>query len=269
MHYRYVFCILVYRNTEDILECIKSIKEKVNNYRILIVNSYYDDKSKIAFESIAQKTKCDFLNVENKGYGYGNNQGIQYSMQNYSFDYLIVSNPDIVIEKFNDDFLRQTKQVVVAPIINTSLGKSQNPYWLKKCPIAENSIYRGQKNKNRLFLYTGYAINKLIREIGLRLFKCSKKEEMYVYAAHGSFCIFPRLVFEKLGLLYDEKMFLFSEEAYIAHTLENNGIKTVLTKKIIIRHKENGSVKISKIDENDELRKSVVYYYEKFGLNKK
>ncbi|MDO5291422.1 MAG: hypothetical protein Q4F05_01605 [bacterium] len=269
MHYNYVFCILVYRNTQDILECIESIKENVKDYKILIVNSYYDDESMHEFRNIAKTNNCDFLNVENRGYGYGNNMGIQFAIEHYSFDYIVVSNPDIIIEKFDDLLLKQFNQSVIAPIINNISGKPQNPYWIKKNVLAENLIYRGQKEKKRLLLYSGYAINKLFREIGLKLFLKSQKNEMKVYAAHGSFCIFPKSIFETLGKLYDEEMFLFAEEAYVAHILESNNIDTILTKEIVIRHKEDGSVKISKINEDDELRKSVIYYYEKLGLNQR
>jgi GT2 family glycosyltransferase len=53
--YKYIFCILVYRNVEDIKECIDSIMDKVENCKIVIVNSFYDNESKNEFEKIAHK----------------------------------------------------------------------------------------------------------------------------------------------------------------------------------------------------------------------
>lgn len=41
------------------------------------------------------------MNVENKGYSYGNNRGIEYCHNNYEYDYIIISNPDIIIKKFD------------------------------------------------------------------------------------------------------------------------------------------------------------------------
>ncbi len=263
MHYKYVFCILVYRNSEDLLECLNSIKEKVSNYKAVIVNSFYDEQTKTVFEKIATDNDCDFINVENKGYGYGNNRGIEFIRQNYSFDYIVVSNPDIIIERFCEDFSDENKDCVVAPLIYTLTGKAQNPYWLRKNPRAEKFIYRGQKRQNRFWFYLGVGINKIIREKGLKKFLKSQKRNMEVFASHGSFVLFPNSLFEKLGLFYDENMFLFSEEAYIAHVFEKANVKTVLTKDIKILHKEDGSMKVSKIDEGSENRKSVIYYYEK------
>lgn len=269
MHYKYVFCLLVYRNSADLTDCLNSIKEKVNDYKVIVVNSYYDDESKSVFEKIAKENDCDFINVENKGYGYGNNRGIEYALKNYDFDYFVVSNSDIIIKKFEEsEFLLNNKDCVVAPVITTLNGKAQNPYWIKKAPKAEKLLYKGQKKKSNFIYFLGVGINKIFRICGLKKFLRNKEKTMEIYACHGSFVLFPRSVFEKLGLIYDENMFLFAEEAYLAHLFEDAGIKTVLTKDIEILHKEDGSIKLSKIDENGEARKSIVYYYEKMVLKK-
>ena len=269
MYYKYVFCLLVYRNSEDLIESLNSIKEKVNDYKVIVVNSYYDEESKSIFENIAKKYNCDFINTENKGYGYGNNRGMEHALKNYEFDYFIVSNPDIIIEKFNEsEFLLNNKDCVVAPLITTLNGKAQNPYWIKRAPKTERLLYKGQKKKSNFLYYLGVAINKVRRVCGLKRFLKSNKDNLEIFASHGSFVMFPKSVFDKLGLIYDENMFLFSEEAYLAHLFENAGIKTVLTKDIEILHKEDGSMKLSKIDEDGEGRKSIIYYYEKMVLNK-
>jgi len=74
--------------------------------------------------------------------------------------------------------------------------------------------------------------------------------------------LIPSSVIKNHRKLYDENMFLFAEEAYLAHVFEKEKINTILTKNILIFHKEDGSMKLSKINEDDELRKSVMYYYE-------
>ncbi len=269
MHYKYVFVILVYRNTEDIVECLSSIRDKVSDYKVVIVNSYYDEATKNAFSDIAKRESCDFINVENRSYGAGNNRGIEFARQNYDFDYIVLSNPDIIIKEFSDKAVEYNKDAVIAPILRTVNGKNQNPYWLKKNRFAEWLLYCGQKRNNRFIYFSGVAINKLIREVGLRTFLASKKSSRRIYAAHGSFVLFPSSLFDKTGLFYDENMFLFCEEAYISHIFENVGVETVLVKDIVISHKEDGSVSLSPIDENSEERKSFVYYYEKLYKNKK
>ena len=67
-YYKYIFVILVYRNTGDLVECLESIKAKVSSYKSIVVNAYYDEASKLEVERIASIYQCDFINIENKGY---------------------------------------------------------------------------------------------------------------------------------------------------------------------------------------------------------
>lgn len=268
-HYKYIFIILTYKSTNDLPECIDSINSNVHENKIIIVNSHFDDASSKWFAEYSSRHGCDFIDVPNKGYGYGNNRGIEYAKKHYSFEFIVISNPDIIVKKFDDSEIEKLPYgVVIAPMITTIKGKAQNPYWLKKNCLAERLIYEGLKNKNRLPLYCGYAINKAIREIGLKRFRRSMKKEMYIYAAHGSFCVYPANVLEVCTPLFDENMFLFSEERYLAHEFENKGIKIILTKSISVIHKEDGSMSVAKINEDDEERKSTIYYYERLKKRK-
>lgn len=263
MFYKYIFCILTYKNDCDLVECLNSINEKVKNYKIVIVNSFYDDVSMEKIQIIASRYNCDFYNIENKGYSFGNNYGIKNILINYDFEYVAVINPDILIDKFDDSLMDKYKNCVIAPMITTIKGKNQNPYWLIKNNLSEKLMYFGQKRKNLFLYFLGVVINKAIREIGIYFFFKSKKDIIEIYAAHGAFVFFQKEIFENIGLFYDENMFLFAEEAYIAHIFEKYNIKTYLIKNIKIIHKEDGSLNNSNIKINEELRKSTVYYYEK------
>lgn len=268
--FKYIFVVLVYRNTNDIIEMINSVGQHIDDYKIVIVNSYYDDRSKEVFEQIAKEYKCDFVNVENKGYGYGNNTGIQYATDKYDFEYAVVSNPDITIDKFDDSNFCELADGPIGPMIKARDNKSQNPYWPIENRLCESFIYRGYKNKSRFWILLGIAPNKLIRETFLLIFRILPIRNARVYALHGSFVIYPKKFLNKVKLpLYDENIFLFSEEADLAHDLKNQQIKSTLTKDIAIRHKEDGSMEVAKIDEKSELRRSVMYYYEKHHEKKR
>ncbi len=260
--YKYVICILVYKNGNDLKECIKSIDRHIEDYKIIIINSYYDDTTLASIRKIAESNDCDFINVPNKGYGYGNNRGICYAIENYNFDFLIVSNPDIIIRKFDDSSLYKYRNAAIGPMITTLKGKRQNPYWAVRNPFCEKIIYSGLKYKYRVILYCAYAINKLIRILSLFLLRVQKKQYMKVYALHGSFFIISKKVLDTIGIPYDENMFLFSEEAYLANKLFKHNIPSYICKCIMITHKEDGSMKLTKINENDEERKSFMYYFE-------
>lgn len=261
--FKYVFVVLVYRNMKDIRDFVLDIKSHNLDSKIIIVNSYYDDETKAECEKTAEDAGCVFLNVENRGYGYGNNRGIEYALKNFKFDFLIVSNPDIVIKKFSDDSFSSFKDAVIGPVIRTLTNKSQNPYWVYENPLSEYLIYKGYKNKSKLLLYAGIGINKVIREAFLACFGILRLHFKRVFALHGSFVIFSHGVFDKIKLPYDEDMFLFAEEANLAHLLKKNKIKSYLSSDVEILHKEDGSIGVSKIDEKSEARKSIITYYEK------
>lgn len=262
-YYENIFIVLVYKNIEDIQNFILQAQKKVKSKKIVIVESYSDELCTEKLRNIAIQNECDFLPIENKGYSYGNNKGIQYACEKYDFDFLIVCNADVDIIKFPDRMPKEYGGKVIAPIINTIKGKAQNPFWAKKNSIAEWLMYKGYKCNILFISYMGFALYKLQREFFLRKFYHLDTSEEKIMAAHGAFVIFSKEVLDKIGLPYDEKMFLFAEECFLAHKLETYHIDTMMTKKIEICHHEDGSMDVSNIKQMEERKKSIVYYYEK------
>lgn len=264
--YTTLFVILVYRNTDDIQEMIDSINRQTSDSKVIIVNSYYDDSTRDTFCKIAESNGCDFINVPNRGYGYGNNRGIELALQRYNFDILIVANPDMVIEQFSLKRVDVQKPLLICPLITAKSGKQQNPFWVIKSSFSEWLMFTGHKRNNRLLVFSGIAIHKIMREAFLIIFRSRRARTSKVYAAHGSFIIFTRRLLESIKLPFDENMFLFSEEMYLARRLRAKNINAYLTKDVRIFHKEDGSMNLSKIDESSESTKSYMYYY---GIRKK
>ena len=260
--YNFIFVILVYRNSEDLIMCLKSIKEHVSDYKVIIVNSYYDDLSKNSIEQIAVENKCDFLNVSNNGYGAGNNRGIEFAVENYSFDYLIVSNPDIEILKFPRSIQSIEGGDIIAPQIIARDGKNQNPILVIDNPIADYFMNYGFKRNIKAFVLIGFALNKLPRELFLLFCRGKAKK---VYGAHGSFVIFSRRAIDVLtSNPYDEKIFLFVEEFVISRLAKIKGLKTIYNPSICIKHNEDGSIELANISEETYMKKSTLYYFENY-----
>lgn len=260
--FKYVFVILVYRNVQDLIECIDSIYSKVKSCSLIIVNSFYDDKSAKEIENVAISNNCVFLNVENKGYSYGNNVGIRYAQEHYLYDYIVISNPDITIKKFDDSLI--DKFDIIAPKVVAASGKLQNPMVVKYSKTAKRFIYLGFKYNLLFILYLGILINKIQRTFSLHLNK--NKAYFKIHAAHGSFMILNKETIEKLEPIFDENMFLFAEEDVLAYKARKSGISVYYLKDIEINHKEDGSMKLADFSTNAELRKSNIYFYEKYIL---
>lgn len=263
--FKYVFVILVYRNTNDLQECLESIKEKAPSSKAVIVNAYYDDDSQQEVERIARLYGSDFIAIENKGYSYGNNQGIEFARMHYDFEYVVVSNPDITIEEFDDSFLTPGfKYDIIAPKIIAASGVAQNPAMFKRLPIAEYFIYHGFKDNSKLSLVLGLTISKIVREFVSCVKRIGKKRVFEIYCAHGSFLLLSKAIVERMSPVYDNRVFLFGEEGILAYKAKKAHFKTCYSDYIFIRHKEDGSMKLSDLSIEGEMKKSNIFYYENY-----
>lgn len=260
--YKNIFIVLTYINSIDLIDFINSVHKEVDNYHIIIVNSYYDEKSKLEIENVAQQNKCDFINIPNKGYSFGNNRGIEYALKNYKFDYLIVSNPDIVVKKFDTNNLKNN-HIYCGKICNIS-NKNQNPMLAVENKVSDFLLYKGYLNKNKFLIFLGLGINRILKEIFMFLFKLKKSKQMYIYQPHGSFIIFSNYALKILENVFDENIFLFGEEGILAKRAKKKNVKVIYTEQIICIHKEDGSMKLTDRNLNSDIRNSNIYYYENY-----
>lgn len=240
-YYDCIFVLLVYANTDDLKEYIESVARLEFRKKIIVVNSYYDDLSAQNANQIARDYRCDYICVENKGYSAGNNRGIEFAVKNYEFEYLIVSNPDMVVQSFDFDYLKSLKCGVVGPKIVTMNGKNQNPFYVdkKRFPKAE---YYFLRKRNKLGYFSIIMLNKIVKMIFFAKRFIFRIHESRVYAVHGSFIIFHKETLEKMGSPFDENIFLFCEEMALAEEMKKNGVTAIYTDKIVIKHKEDGSM---------------------------
>ena len=260
----FVFVVLCFKNTNDILAFIDSTKRIKASYKTVIVNSYYDEITKEMFEKIAECNQCDFINVPNKGYGAGNNIGIEHALSLYDFDFLVVSNPDIEIEIFDYDSINNLNEHIVAPRILKINGDNQNPMYYKRNKVGEYLKYQAFKKNMLILLYSVLAIEKIQRYVLGKIITWRQNDQIRIFAAHGSCILFSRYSVEKLRAPFDEKIFLMCEENDLAMNAFSNNIPIFYCHQIIVKHKEDGSIGLSNINIFETLRQSFLYYYEKW-----
>lgn len=257
-----VFVVLTYRNEKDLEDFLVSAQKHVNSYAVVVVNSFYDDDSMNKIKNVAEKYNCKFLNVENRGYGYGNNRGIEYANDYYIYEYLVVANPDTEIKSYPESAFTNMENAVIAPNIINKLGKKQNPMvWIKN-NMADFFVYKGLKGNIKPLFYMGLGLNKLLRQLFFIIYK-NKKGNVRIYQAHGSFIIFSQHVMKKIGLPFDENVFLFAEEGDLATILRKNKLNIYYSPKIEIFHKEDGSMQF-RDDLDSRLIDANIYIYEKY-----
>jgi len=262
-HYEYIFVVLVYRNIEDLRSFIDITRLRVKeSYKIIVVNSYFDNETKCEFENISKHNNCEFLNVENKGYGYGNNKGIEYALQNYVFDYLVISNPDVEIQALRKDDLVNFENSIIAPQIIKLNGKNQNPYYSNDLKIIDKMKYVSYKNQARLLFLIAVIFNKVIRAFFLLHNRFNFKKVTKIFACHGSFIIVGKKALDTLNPMFNENMFLFAEENHLAQLAKHNSIEIFYNPKIKVLHKVDGSVSLEKSNMPLHASESFIKYYE-------
>lgn len=262
-----VFVVLTYRNSKDLLDFIESLNKKIKvSYKIIVVNSFYDELSKNEFKDIAVKNNCDFINVPNEGYGSGNNKGIKYANKNYNYNFLTICNPDTEIIKFNFNHLIGKENYIIAPEILTSNKKKQNPFRILNSSLLDWIKYKAFKEKKYKLIYIDIIVNKIAKAFIKTLNNLIRRSEYPIYSCHGSFLIIGKKALDKLGCLYNEKMFLFSEEDHIAKLAAKKNIVTLMNHNIQILHKEDGSVKFLDGKIMDMIGQSYIEYYKHWYL---
>ena len=258
--YEYVFVVLVYRNTSDLISFFKSLN--LSNYKVVVVNSYYDEMTDGEFRKIAQANDADYITVENKGYGAGNNAGCRYALENYEFSHLIISNADVTVENWDKEVIDLQGDRIIAPDVRTLSGKRQNPNIpFKPSGLLERIEYKFFKNRHSKLIYMTYIISRL-KKLLFYFRNSIVSGPRRIYSPHGAFLIIPYNVISKLHPLFNEEMFLFNEERHLARLAEENNVEVVYVPQIRIKHMEDGSVSTINTRLFDLMSASYQVYYE-------
>ncbi|MBQ0141204.1 MAG: glycosyltransferase family 2 protein [Prevotellaceae bacterium] len=245
MKYDFIFIVLVYRNTKDLQDFFASLM--LPRSKVIVVNSFYDEESDKNFKLIAEGNNADYLSVPNKGYGAGNNRGIEYAISNYDFKYLVVSNADIEIGSMSAESLENYSSDIIAPDIVNLKGRHQNPHMpfakSKLGYMLQYSVYKYNLPKLRIVFAILSRLNKSLFYLLNKFCGYNK-----VFAAHGAFFVLPKNVLLKLVPLYDENVFMYGEETHVGMLAAKNGITTRYLPSIKIRHKEDGSSSLANLN---------------------
>lgn len=256
-----VFIVLTYKNTEDVLELLESFKKVlVSDYKVIIVNNFYSEETRKELEHISKKHNCDFIPQENNGYGAGNNRGIKFALDHYDFKRIVISNPDIVLNKYNTNWFDQAPSGVYGGVISNLNGKRQNPLRVFDLNLTNNTNYYLLIQHSKMLFYLSIFIAKIHRSLVL----CSLRKNKRVFAVHGSFFLITADLLNRIIPVFDENIFMYGEELDIAKKFKLLGISTFFTKEISVIHKEDGDISISNINHSEISKKSCLYIYNKW-----
>ena len=239
-YYDIIFVVLVYKNIDVLKDFFRTLQIPFL-YHVIVVNSYFDAGSEKACQKVAKENGATFIPVPNNGYGTGNNIGCQYAVENFNFGYLIISNSDIIIKELSYLKKIQNKVAVLAPETRMLNSHRQNPNIPFNSWAYMSLLKMGYKLNSPWIKKVGLAINKLYREILFLYIKMFKRDYVKVFSAHGSFIIFTFGALVKLMPIFNDKMFLYNEELFLAYKCRKASIPIYYAPKLKVVHLEGAS----------------------------
>ena len=252
-YYELVFVVLVYRNI-DVLRQFFSTLTLSFSYRVIVVNSFFNQETEEACRALSKEYDADFIPVPNKGFGAGNNSGCQYVMDHYQYRYLILSNSDIIIRDITClSQLEEQKAVYAAD------GHRQNPHLPFRVGLYLKLLDLSYQWKSNVLMNIAFAFNRILREMVVIWTKLDGGRKVKVFSAHGSFIILTYQASRALSPIFHEEMFLYNEELYLAHRCYQLEIPIYYVPKLKVTHLEGASSNIqSNSWENHEESYSVL-----------
>jgi len=228
--------LINYKNSEDTLNCVKSLLSQDYPYVSIIIVDNSEDKKYI--EEIYQSLKQEVSNVtllsenesqnfqnmkfqkdiilikadENRGFSAGNNIGMKIALKNKT-DYIWILNNDTEVEK---NTIKEMLNISVKYNIPVVTCKIKDFYNREKTQYNGNaSFYEGRYENS-----DSIKIPKFLS---------------------GANIFFKANVFDQIGL-FDEDFFLYYEDNFIQYKLIENSVPFIYTPFTHIYHKGGSSI---------------------------
>lgn len=255
--------ILNYNSEQDTIRFVNEIKDFNSLDKIIVVDNLSPNGDFENLKSL-ENDKIDVIKSErNGGYSYGNNYGIKHMESlNDTYDYVIISNPDIHIEedaiKTTLEFLgKNEKAAMAAPkMFNKEKKPIRRSAWKIRTPGIDmiNSTRTTQVLLHPFFKRGEYSEIDYTRDV------------LLVEAISGAFFVIKYNVFKEIGF-FDENVFLFYEEDILASKIKKLGYKVYSLNNVNFEHFESNSINkaLSYYNKMKRLQTSKMYYQKTYN----
>ena len=228
--------VLNYNDFKTTISFVNSVKNYSNVGSVLIVDNKSTDDSFEKLKEITSEKVFLIQSERNGGYGAGNNLGIRYLSENFHSEFILLSNPDVIVS--NDvlvqleNFLRtHSDYAIVSSFMCNSQGIRQR-----------NTAFR-IPSKREYILSSDLLFKKIVRPFDYNMveYKCDHVKE--VGSVSGSMFLMRADDMLKYGM-FDESIFLYCEEVVLGKKISKSGKKIGLLTDLNYIH--NHSVSISR-----------------------
>lgn len=226
--------ILNYKGHNDTIELLKSlIKIKRDSFSLstIIVDNYPEDPIEINESDYSSLNLKIIFNSKNLGFSGGNNVGIKYSLENEADYVLLINNDTYVDPDFVEELLNvfeANKEVgIVVPKIYFAKGFEFHKKY-KESELGKVIWYAGGNMDWANII--GY--HRGVDEVDSGQFR----EVVETQIASGCCLMLKRELLEKIKG-YDDKYFLYYEDADLSVRAIKKGYKILFSPKSVIWHK--------------------------------
>ena len=237
--------ILNWNGLEDTIECLESLKKSAYpNYNVIVVdNASAGDDVKILRERFEGYIHI-IQNDKNYGYTGGNNIGIRHILASSQPDYLLILNPDTVV---NPDFLSRMTEIVQKDALIGIVGPKVYYYDFPD---------RIQSAGLKVNMWTGQTSHIGVKQIDNGQYDQRREVDCLM----GCCLLIKNNVIKNIGML-DESYFCYWDETDYCARAREAGYKLIYVPEARIWHK--ASIKMKAWHDNPVTRKasSLMYYY--------
>lgn len=228
--------VLNYNDAVTTTNFVNSVKDYSCVRKILIVDNHSKDNSLECLKALENDKVVVVDSGENKGYGAGNNFGIRYLNEHYQSEYILLSNPDVIVEEKVlvelENFLgNNIDYAIVAPFMLNTKGKR-----------VKNTAFR-IPSKWEYILSIDLLLTKIKGSFYYKDIEIENKKVKDVGSVTGSLFLMRTKDMLEFGM-YDENVFLYCEELVLGLKMQNVHKKIALLTDHTFIH--NHSVSISK-----------------------
>lgn len=219
--------ILNWNRAKDTLECLKSVQKLKSggaSVEVLIVDNGSDEKIMAPVKIIR--------NSENLGFAGGNNTGIRYALSQGA-DYILVLNNDTVV---HENLL--VKLLKVAKDYPKAAALTPKIYFAKGFEFHKDHYQPAQRGKviwsaGGVFDWENmYGINRGVDEVDNGQYDTVEETDY----ATGAAVLYKAEALKKIGL-FDEKYFLYLEDADLSMRIKMAGWSVYYVPEAIVWHK--------------------------------